>query len=84
MGLRSRCLLWPEGPMTWELLARAGEAPKPFSLTGEKAVSLLQSAVDAAKQAELGWEEEKIDLKPQQKLVELVRLSQLEATKESA
>jgi CRISPR-associated protein Csb1 len=84
MGLRSRCLLWPEGPMTWELLARPGEAPKSFSLTAEQAVSMLQGAVDAAKKSGLTWEEKPVLLQPQQKLVELIRLSQFQATEEGA
>jgi len=84
MGLRSRCLLWPEGPMTWELLAKPGEAAQSFSLTGDEAITLLNAAVAAAKAAGLTWEEEPIELKPQPKLLDLVRLSQLEATKEGS
>src|SRR5439155_24170862 len=30
IGLRSRCLLWPEGPMKWEQLDRPGETRKMF------------------------------------------------------
>jgi CRISPR-associated protein Csb1 len=82
MGLRSRCLLWPETPMEWELLQKPGEEPKRFSLTGDEAVDLLAEAVKAATTAGLKWEEAPIELVPQQKLLDLVRLSQLEATKE--
>ncbi len=82
MGLRSRCLLWPEAPMQWEVLEKPGELPATFSLTGDQAVGLLKEAVAAAKAAKLTWEEDPIELTPQQKLVDLVRLSQLEATKE--
>jgi CRISPR-associated protein Csb1 len=84
MGLRSRCLLWPDGEMQWELLEKPGSAARPFSLTGESAVVLLSEAVTAAKELGLTWEETPIELAPQQKLVDLVRLSQLEATKEEA
>ncbi len=84
MGLRSRCLLWPEGPMTWELLAKPGETPQTFSLTGAEAIQLLKDAIAAATTAGLPWEEKPVVLQPQAKLVELVRLSQLEATKESS
>jgi CRISPR-associated protein Csb1 len=84
MGLRSRCLLWPDGPMTWELLDRPGEPPRSFAVTGDKAVSLLSKTVDAAKAMKLPWPEAPIELKPSNRLVELVRRSQLEATKEDA
>jgi CRISPR-associated protein Csb1 len=84
MGLRSRCLLWPDGPMTWELLDRPGEPPKSFALTGDEAVILLAKAVHAAKAMKLPWPEAPLELKPSNQLVELVRRSQLEATKEDA
>jgi len=83
MGLRSRCLLWPEGPMRWELLDKPGEDPKVFTLTGGEAIGLFNEAVKAAKAAGLTWEEAPLMLLPQQKLVDLVRLSQIEATKET-
>lgn len=38
VDLRSRCLLWPETPMGWEILARPGEEPPTFRLTPETAV----------------------------------------------
>jgi CRISPR-associated protein Csb1 len=79
--LRSRCLLWPDGPMVWELLDRPGEEPKKYSLTADGAVELLNGAVAAARRVGLPWPEEPLVLKPSQKLVELVRLSQLEAAK---
>ena len=82
MGLRSRCLLWPEATMSWELLEKPGDTPKKFSLTGDEAVALLEAAVVSAASAGLNWETVPIELFPQQKLVDLVRLSQLEATKE--
>jgi len=82
MGLRSRCLLWPEAAMSWELLEKPGDIPKKFSLTGDEAVALLEAAVAAAASVGLNWEGAPVELVPQQKLVDLVRLSQLEATKE--
>jgi CRISPR-associated protein Csb1 len=84
MGLRSRCLLWPGGPMQWELLERPGEEPRAFSLSADGAVGLLNAAVARAKEAKLSWSEEPIVLRPSKDLVELVRLSQLEATKEES
>ncbi|MCC6131339.1 MAG: type I-U CRISPR-associated protein Cas7 [Acidobacteria bacterium] len=82
MALRSRCLLWPDGPITWELLERPGTDPRSFSLSSHAALGLLSEAVDAAKRAGLPWAEEPIKLDPSRELVRLVRLSQLEATKE--
>lgn len=84
MGLRSRCLLWPDGEMQWELLDRPGVEPKRFSLTGDQAIRLLAEAVAAAKAAKLPWQEAPITLKPSPELLKLVRLSQLEFTKEGA
>lgn len=84
MGLRSRCLLWPEGQMEWELLDQPGEAPKSFALTGEGAIGVLTNAIEAAKTAKLPWQEIPITLQPSPELLKLVRLSQLEATKETA
>jgi len=81
--LRSRCLLWPDGPMVWELLDRPGEDPKQFSLTGDAAVGLLGDAVKAARDKGLPWPTEPVVLKPSLELVKLVRLSQLEAAKET-
>lgn len=82
MSLRSRCLLWPDGPMEWELLARPGEAPQRFSLAGDEAIALLNAAIDAASKTGLPWESAPIALKPSAQLLKLVRLSQLEAVRE--
>jgi len=83
MGLRSRCLLWPDAPMEWELLERPGATPAKFSLTGDAAIKLLNDAITSAETLKLPWAKVPILLKPSQELVKLVRLSQLEATKES-
>jgi CRISPR-associated protein Csb1 len=77
--LRSRCLLWPDGPMTWELLDRPGAEPGRYTLTRAGAVALLEGAVARAREEGLPWPEEPLVLKPKRQLVELVRLSQLEA-----
>jgi CRISPR-associated protein Csb1 len=81
--LRSRCLLWPDGPMVWELLDRPGEDPKQFSLASDAAVALLNGAVEQARRVGLPWPEEPLVLKPSEEFVKLVRLSQLEAAKET-
>ena len=73
--LRSRCQLFALQQPVWELLDRPGESPKKFELDSEDALSLLQAAIDEAKNAGLPWEGE-IALIPSPELVELVRLSQ--------
>ncbi|MCS7091604.1 MAG: type I-U CRISPR-associated protein Cas7 [Verrucomicrobiota bacterium] len=80
-GLRSRCLLWPEEPMTWELLAKPGEEPQRFTLTSEEAVKLFEQAVLAATKTQLPWNTAPVVLQPQPKLVKLVRESQELAVK---
>jgi CRISPR-associated protein Csb1 len=84
VGLRSRGLLWPNGPMIWELLDRPGLPPQTFALDGAQAVALLNEAIDAAKNADLPWRDAPVVLKPSAELLKLVRLSQLQATKEGA
>lgn len=76
LDLRSRCLLWPDGPMVWELLEKPGEAPRKFVITGEAAAALLNEAVSAAKAAGLAWLDKPLVLKPLSQLVDLVRQSQ--------
>jgi CRISPR-associated protein Csb1 len=82
MGLRSRCLLWPDGPMLWELLAKPGEPPKSFSLDVAAAKKLFTDAVAAAERAGLKWRTELLPLNPSSELLKLVRLSQQQAVKE--
>jgi CRISPR-associated protein Csb1 len=84
MGLRSRCLLWPDGPMEWELLARPGESPRKFSLSGDDAIGLLKAAIGSAGKTGLPWESAPLQLKPSAQLLKLVRLSQLEAVREDS
>ena len=82
MGLRSRCLLWPDGPMHWELLAKPGEAPKAFALGVAGAKKLLADAVAAAEKSGLTWRTKPLALKPSKELLKLVRLSQQQAVKQ--
>jgi CRISPR-associated protein Csb1 len=82
--LRSRCLLWPDCPMVWELLDRPGAEPCIFSLNGENALRLLNAAVAQAKATGLPWPDEPVVLRPSQALVDLVRLSQRHAAREPA
>ncbi len=82
MGLRSRCLLWPEKSLEWELLSKPGAEPERFSLEREDALKLLATAISAAKTVGLDWHEEPLTLKPSKQLLELVRKSQELAAKE--
>lgn len=84
IGLRSRCLLWPDGPMIWELLDKPGQSPKLFAVSSDQAVEILKQAIVVAIDAKLPWSENPVTLKPSSDLVDLVRRSQLEATKEDA
>ncbi|HEY7338334.1 MAG TPA: type I-U CRISPR-associated RAMP protein Csb1/Cas7u [Bryobacteraceae bacterium] len=84
MGLRSRCLLWPDAPMHWELLAAPGKPPEIFSLDSTGAKKLLADAVSEAERAGLVWRKERVTLKPSAELVKLVRLSQEQAIKQGA
>ncbi len=83
MGLRSRCLLWPENAHEWELLDKPGQEPQQFSLDRSSALRLVQDAYAASKAAGLGWREEPLTLKPSDDLVQLVLKSQELAVKES-
>lgn len=74
--LRSRCLLWPTGPMTWELLDRPGESPRTYTLDADGAVALLEAAVERAESLGLSWRKDPLQLKPSPQLVDLVRTSQ--------
>ena len=84
MDLRSGCLLWPEEPRRWQLLATPGEEPARHTLGAEAAVALLREAVEAARKAGVTWQEESIRLIPSERLVKLVRKSQEQAATEGA
>ncbi|HLP78254.1 MAG TPA: type I-U CRISPR-associated protein Cas7, partial [Candidatus Paceibacterota bacterium] len=77
LALRSRCLLWPEEALTWELLDKPGAKEQPqFLLTGKEAIALLEDAITAAKNLGLEWEGTPVELIPSADLVKLVRKSQ--------
>ncbi len=80
LDLRSRCLLWPEGDLRWELLDRKNGGE--FTLSAEQAVELFNDAVVAAKEAGLPWREEPLVLTPSDQLVKLVVKSQQLAAKQ--
>lgn len=74
--LRSRCLLWPDQPLAWELLDVPGEEPKSFKITAETALGLLKSALEEAEGLGLVWRKEPLKLKPSAQLVALLKKSQ--------
>lgn len=80
LDLRSRCLLYPETDLTWELLDRStgGE----YTLPADAAIKLFHDAVDVAKAAGLPWREEPLALTPSEQLVKLVVKSQQLAAKQ--
>lgn len=74
LDLRSRCLLYPDTDLTWELLDR--QAGGAFTLPADDAVKLFHRAVDAARRAGLPWREAPLVLSPSPQLVRLVARSQ--------
>ena len=75
VDLRSRCHLFAEGPSAWQLLDHPGEAPAEFALNTDAALTLLNDAIESARNVGLPWEGV-LDLTPSPDLVELVRHSQ--------
>ncbi len=76
LDLRSRCLLWPEEPLKWELLGRPGEIQSDIILDAEAALRLLREAVDEARKCGLPWRTTPLQLQPAPELVKLVVKSQ--------
>lgn len=83
LDLRSRCLLWPEGPVYWELLDVPGAPPTRYKLDGESAIGLLRAAAHAAGKEGLTWRGS-LQLDASAPLVDLVRRSQELAVQETA
>jgi CRISPR-associated protein Csb1 len=73
--LRSRCLLFPEGPLSFELLETPGN-PTPIALDSDQAISIYNQAVRAAMDVGLPWSSEPITLTPSPELVALIKKSQ--------
>lgn len=72
--LRSRCLLIAKGKFDFELVDNYGEC-KSFRLSAEDADALFAAAVNQAEQSGLSWDGKKITLKPQKRLLDLIRTS---------
>ena len=73
--LRSRCLLIPEHPPRIELVGRDGGSPESISVDREGAARLLSEASAEAVRSGIAWEETEIALKPDPKLIDLLRRS---------
>jgi len=80
LDLRSRCLLYPEDDLDWELLDRKDGGT--FTLPADDAVKLFKEAVEAATKAGLPWREQPLVLTPSDRLVKLVVKSQQLAAKQ--
>ncbi len=73
--LRSRCLLFPEDALVFQLLETPGK-PEEFRLSSKEAISLYNEAVQAAKEVGLPWNTTPVELVPSPQLVSLVKKSQ--------
>jgi CRISPR-associated protein Csb1 len=80
--LRSRCVLVTSGPVTFEAVARDGSV-LPFDLGGAEAVALAAEAADRAGAAGLPWRDGELSLRPADRLVELIRRSDVLTASES-
>jgi CRISPR-associated protein Csb1 len=74
--LRSRCLLFPEAPLEWEILASPDKTPDKVTIDADSAITVLKDAVAAAEKLGLKWRKEPLVLKPRPELIALVRRSQ--------
>jgi len=72
--LRSRCVLTATGPLSFELVGRAGEITD-FRLTSVEALALVTDAASAAASAGLPWRTDELTLRPSDRLVDLIRRS---------
>lgn len=75
--LRSRCVLVATGDLSFELLRRGSAPASTFELDRTDALGLLATASGAASDAGLPWATEELLLQPTERLVELVRRSQV-------
>ncbi len=73
--LRSRCVLRPTSPLTFELMRRGMKESEVLSVDRESALALLNDAVRAASAAGIAWHDEEISLTPSERLVTLIKRS---------
>lgn len=84
LDLRSRCLLWPSGPLSWELLGRPGTIESDITIEADESIELLKEAIDAAAKIGLPWRVEPLQLRPSDALIKLVVKSQQLALSQGA
>lgn len=84
LDLRSRCLLWPEQELKWELLTKPGADARICAVSADDAIALLNTACREAAERGLDWRSEPLVLKPAPQLIDLVRRSQELATEQGA
>lgn len=82
--LRSRCLLWPEAAIRFELLDRPGEKPTEYEVNSETAIDIYKQAVEGLKKSGLPWRTEPVKLTPSAQLVKLIRASQEKAAEDTS
>jgi len=80
--LRSRCALFPDQMLKWEVLTKPGEEPQSFELSDEEAIQIFQEALKAIEQHGLEWNTEEIVLSPSPQLAGLIAASQEKAVLE--
>lgn len=73
--LRSRCVLVPNGDISFELMTRGAAEPTTFSLDRESAIALLKTAQEKVAAVGLAWQDEEILLQPTDRLTNLIRRS---------
>jgi CRISPR-associated protein Csb1 len=78
LDLRSRCLLWPIAPLSWELLGKPGMKEEGVILDADEAIQMLKAALVVATSTEIGlpWRTDPLQLVPSDDLVKLVVKSQ--------
>ena len=81
--LRSRCLLWPEGELQWQLLEKPSAEPTVLRVDTDSAIQTLKEAVAATEEIGLQWRKEPLKLTPAPQLIELLKRSQEIAATES-
>lgn len=82
LDLRSRCLLYSEDDLKWELAGR--QTGDEYTLKTDQAISNYEQAVESAKAAGLPWLEEPLVLQPSKQLIQLVVRSQELTAKQGA
>lgn len=75
LDLRSRCLLVPVKPATWELVGASAADTRAFEIDAASASALLAHAIEDAKKAGLTWHGEGLTLAPMPEVVTLVKAS---------